>query len=254
MEKNREPWLDPTILEEIETRRFSVHKRFWDELAPLRFLLDNSSLDKFASLMPGDKSPPQPPMPKQPLRLCKILVRYADELFQMEYTFYYDAPDAAVWSSSLAARVEQLVVDNVDRIGDLTFHATHDQMRTAMREGLLEIYGALIAPLTPDPVPQSPAVIVIPEASPKVQMAEQIMALFKEVGLVNESGLAVKDVATALGVRPKSVYRHIDGDAYPREGHLDAYEKFFSEALGRPITLKRQKRIIRTSRLGSKRP
>jgi DNA-binding XRE family transcriptional regulator len=55
--------------------------------------------------------------------------------------------------------------------------------------------------------------------------------------LRNECRLTVEDLAEALNVAPRSVYRHLSGKAIPRNRQIAAYEKLFSKQLGKSIHL-----------------
>jgi hypothetical protein len=54
-----------------------------------------------------------------------------------------------------------------------------------------------------------------------------------------------------MGITVKSIYRHVNGQALPREEHPEAYEAFFTKKLGRPIKLKRQRKVTERSPLQS---
>jgi DNA-binding XRE family transcriptional regulator len=55
--------------------------------------------------------------------------------------------------------------------------------------------------------------------------------------LRNECRMTVEDLADALDVTPRSIYRHLSGEADPRSRQIAAYEKLFSEKLAKPIRL-----------------
>jgi len=52
-----------------------------------------------------------------------------------------------------------------------------------------------------------------------------------------ECRLTVEDLAEAIEVAPRSVYRHLSGEAVPRPRQIAAYESLFSNRLGKPIRL-----------------
>lgn len=102
--------------------------------------------------------------------------------------------------------------------------------------------------------PYYPAITVLPDPGSKLQpssnllrrkrkrksrpthketVAEQIQRLRKE------SNLTVDELAEKVGVDVRNVTRHISGKTKPRLSNLAAYERVFSEALGRKVTIKK---------------
>lgn len=70
--------------------------------------------------------------------------------------------------------------------------------------------------------------------------------------LREECHLTVEGLAEALGVDSRSVYRHLAGHSQPRVSHIGAYERVFSELLGRKVVIsktsgKRQVNVSKTS-------
>jgi protoheme ferro-lyase len=55
--------------------------------------------------------------------------------------------------------------------------------------------------------------------------------------LRTECRFTVEDLAEALDVAPRSIYRHLSGEAIPRTRQIAAYEKLFSKHLGKSIRL-----------------
>lgn len=55
--------------------------------------------------------------------------------------------------------------------------------------------------------------------------------------LRKESRLTVEDLAEALDVELRSIYRHLSDKAQPRARHIAAYEKLFSQKLNKTIRL-----------------
>jgi predicted transcriptional regulator len=47
--------------------------------------------------------------------------------------------------------------------------------------------------------------------------------------------LTIEKLADAVGISPRSVKRHLSGDAAPRPENLGAYEQVFSEKLKRQV-------------------
>jgi hypothetical protein len=55
--------------------------------------------------------------------------------------------------------------------------------------------------------------------------------------LRSECRMTVEDLAEALEVTPRSVYRYLSGQATPRDRQIAAYEQLFSHKLGRKVHL-----------------
>jgi hypothetical protein len=74
------------------------------------------------------------------------------------------------------------------------------------------------------------------EKGPKAPNDESMAVQLNK--LCDEARMTVEDVAEAVHIEPRSVYRHLSGEAAPRKRQLDAYEKVFSDKLKRRIRLK----------------
>lgn len=55
--------------------------------------------------------------------------------------------------------------------------------------------------------------------------------------LRNECRLSVEQLAEMVKIEPRSVYRHINGEAKPRIAHIGAYERAFSQVLHKPVVI-----------------
>jgi hypothetical protein len=62
-------------------------------------------------------------------------------------------------------------------------------------------------------------------------VAQQIDALR------SECRMTVEELATALDIEPRSIYRHLSNKAKPRQRQIAAYERLFSERLERSVRL-----------------
>jgi len=117
------PPLEPEVFELIEVEQHNIHKG-----------RDQFSLMLFYS--PGllDEDPP----PKRPVALCRTLGSYACALFDVEAKKYPEHLRLERWFTSLTYRVEENVMKRVTRrtLANLSYHATGDQMRAAIREAL----------------------------------------------------------------------------------------------------------------------
>ena len=87
---------------------------------------------------------------------------------------------------------------------------------------------ARLIPATPRPVAAS-----VTAASREDSIGKQIKRLQEECGITAE------EMAEALDVVPRSIYKHLAGKTVPRRNHIAAYEKLFSERLKRSVTLKK---------------
>src|SRR5450759_4632565 len=80
-----------------------------------------------------------PPLPKQPVRLFRILGEYACALFNTEAGKYPISDELESWLRGLAERVEVRAVNAAlqDSLwGTLTYHATREEMRAAVHKVL----------------------------------------------------------------------------------------------------------------------
>jgi hypothetical protein len=81
---------------------------------------------------------PQPEPPRQPIALCRILQQKAVKLFDCEHRQCGEAGSSG--RAELAIRIEKLVMENIVRFeastNRLRSHATLDDMRAAIKEGL----------------------------------------------------------------------------------------------------------------------
>ncbi len=79
------------------------------------------------------------------------------------------------------------------------------------------------------------------KAALKESLADQIKRLQEECGITAE------EMAEALEVVPRSIYKHLAGTTVPRRVHIAAYEKLFSERLKRSVTLQKvSKRALKS--------
>jgi len=130
------PPLGAEVYEAIAVEQHEVHERYWA-------LLKAMPSPGIIMLHTG----PHPP--KQPIRLFKTLGDYACELFDIEANRYPGDPQLLSWITQLVQRTEAMVMNNLDQLEQptmldvmssrsLTYHATQDQMRQAVRSALIE--------------------------------------------------------------------------------------------------------------------
>lgn len=78
-----------------------------------------------------------------------------------------------------------------------------------------------------------------PTASQEQSIAAQLQQLN------DECQMTVEELAEGIDIEPRSVYRHLSGEATPRKRHLVAYEKIFSEKLKRQVRLRASANAIK---------
>jgi hypothetical protein len=138
--------LTDEIREQVIVAQHEVHRKFWKEFATVAHSILSGIIG--SSIITG--SVPEPRVPKQPIRLCAVLKRYAIELFKCEHIHYpVNAPDLFSLRSSLASKVEKIVIANIlefeqKGLYSLTWHASIDVMAQAVRIGLEEHIKTLI--------------------------------------------------------------------------------------------------------------
>jgi hypothetical protein len=81
---------------------------------------------------------------------------------------------------------------------------------------------AVLEPPQPTLAPSSPA-----------SLADQIKRL------KDECDITAEELAEALGVVPRSIFKHLAGTTIPRRGHLAAYERLFTARLQRTVTFQK---------------
>lgn len=127
------PPLGAEVYETIAVEQHGVHERYWALLKTM----------KSPHGLLGDGPKP----PKQPIRLFKALGEYACDLFDVEAKRYPSDPERQSWLTRLAERIEAMVISNLDQLEIratfdilhptlLTYHATKEQMRQAVRSAL----------------------------------------------------------------------------------------------------------------------
>ena len=144
MEDLDRPPLGAEVYENIEDLQYSVQKIYATRLDLLfvKELWDASSIA--GRLSGGEGLRP----PKRPAAIGKCLGAYAIALFDIESSFYPLDDGLSVWLEKLARRVEEEILAHVLSIGNspmraavlirLTYHASEQQMREAIRAALQE--------------------------------------------------------------------------------------------------------------------
>lgn len=251
MEDPHRPPLGADIYEAIALAQYEVDQKYWAELQPLRV----SSLALLNADLKG-----QPLPPKQSLHLLKILGEYAGALFDVEARKYPPGPELARWLLDLGERIEARVLESLQPnfSGTLAYHATAEEMGKAVHNPIKSHIEDSTAgsPRIPPPLMSTGAVqlpqtaVGQPEPPGEVQRGATIREQIEM--LRNECRFTVEDLAEAIRVSTRSVYRHLSGDADPRQRHLAAYEKVFSEKLKRQVHLQCQQDVVRQQNVTSR--
>jgi len=128
--------LPEEILEAIATDQFKVHKKFHSELVALGFPPYRNPMLILQDAVVGLNEPPEPQPPKRPIHLFSRLRAYAQELFDVELRYYLDHPVSIEKAPGIVRRIESMVIQRIQEVGNLTYHATIDEMRDAIHEEL----------------------------------------------------------------------------------------------------------------------
>lgn len=255
MSDSAKPPLNPIVQEQISLLLHRIEEKYWAILCAMR-------VARFIPLS-------EPVPPQTPEQLLAYLRAYAAELFKTEADSYQEFVNAGpypAWIGALEERMLRRVLKAVERIESadpnltLGFHGLDPhRIENELRGTLWEVAnpyrwsvpGADVSARLIDAAQESTrkltktveaAAAVAPEDK-KLTIAEQIRAL------QDESNVTAQVLADALEIDPRSVFRHLAGEAIPRGGHIAAYESLFSEKLGRKVTIKtspkRHKKVIK---------
>jgi len=189
------------------------------------------TIEQLTSNKPPVAPPPQ--MPRQPVRFCSLLGDYACELFEAEAKYYPNSAQLGPWLITLANAIEHMVAMRITEIekgsnASLTYHAPLGQMHVAIRDAL---NGKINTSLNADSPPSINALVNAPEGGKRESVSDQLARLRVE------ARLTVEQLAERMKLAPRSVERHLSGQTSPRLPHLAAYERIFSEVLGRKIVV-----------------
>jgi hypothetical protein len=232
------PPLTPLACEAIDQLLYRVDERHWPTITAMR-------VKKY---YPPD-SPVPPPAPKQLLGAFRwyssmVFGTEADQYDQFRKDGHY-----STWLSSLAERTIARVLSAIKKLDEsdpeallLAYHGIcNDEIEQDLKTMLGEIrsqYEQGIAPSQRKNVLSFTPTAGPPEApQPSAPQQESVAEQLKR--LQADCDLTAQEMADALRVDPRSIFRHLAGETRPRRTHLAAYEKLFSERLGKPITLKK---------------
>ncbi len=228
-------------------------------------MLETLSSVGVAAMMSGSIPTPQPP--PQPIRLSKILCNYAIALFNCEWSYHpKNALVTAADYGDIAKRTENLVEQNVKEFErksfrSLQFHGSlnlhMEKVRGALSEHVRSLTVVSVNATSPTEVAMITAGLADSNVSGPAPEKHQLQLpppqqqeprLFSAVhehlqALLDESGIDVQTAAKALGVTPKSIYRHLNGTAHPRRAHLSKYEDLFTRTCGRDVKVTRKRSL-----------
>lgn len=230
------PPLHPFACEAIDQLLYKVDREHWPLITAMRVKI-------FYPLE-------EPVPPQAPRHLLSQIQWYADMLFKVEadqYAQFRDDGRYPAWLSRLGDRVIARVISALEKLEEadkntliLGYHGLIKpdivkHLQTVLRE-IIQQYEQGRAPGQRNDVAPSAPTVERPETSrasepERESVAEQLKRLQIECRLTGQA------MADELGIDLRSIFRHLAGKALPRKMHLAAYEKLFSERLGRNVIL-----------------
>lgn len=239
------PPLHEIVLEQIEQLLHKVDERHWPSITEMR-------IKKYYPL-------DVPVPPQAPQQLLGNILWYASMIFGTEADQYEEFRNDGrypAWLSRLADRTVKRVLAAVERLDGadsqaliLGYHGlSKEKIEAELKSSLWEIskqYEQGTAPsqrktearpLEVRPLLETLAAMLTPKL-PSPASSESTASQLKR--LRDECDLTTEAMAQAVGIDPRNVRRHLAGATLPRRSHIAAYEKLFSEQLGKTISLKR---------------
>jgi DNA-binding XRE family transcriptional regulator len=176
-------------------------------------------------MIPPNKPPLLlPPKPRHKFTVCKLAGEYASALLGVELKykpFITGIPNGAM------TRTEDLVIERVKAMGGVHFsvlyHATEKEIRTAASVAMNRLMT----------VRKQAGLLPAPAGYKEPTGGEELKALRRE------ANLKIKELATLVGLTPKSVYRHESDSTTIRANNTASYERVLSDILKRPISLRK---------------
>jgi hypothetical protein len=221
------PWGPPQpedIRETIAHLQFLIHEKFHPELVELSFpRRGRNALGVFHEELKASNEPPKPKPPRRPIHLLSRLRVYARELFDIEVTRRPQHAAPLNKMHDLVQRTESAVMGRVKEIGNLTYHATYEEMQGAIRAELEGSTGSA-------PVQQLESEIKPPKASPAGNKGDIADLLLRASLLLTNGQKEQIAQLEAIGVS-RSTYFAIKGGHGSRRKRAIVEEylkKFFS--------------------------
>jgi DNA-binding transcriptional ArsR family regulator len=254
MSKTDRPELRLEIECQIEAAQEQTDENCWHQLALLQVATrqrTEANLRSFPFLAA------LPPTPKSPNKLRRVLALYAECSFENEAAYYPSDPQSLHWLAKLTDRITARILNTVTQVEkagsprdvSLQHHGlTESDMREAISNTLSERVKARFIATGTDQIKADIASLlrntktqpaVAATASGPTENTHIFDALSEQIDdLRNECRWTVEELAEVIDVAPRSVYRHLSGEATPRKRQVAAYEKAFSDKLKRPVLLK----------------
>jgi hypothetical protein len=155
-----------------------------------------------------------------PEKALRILRTCVIEVFEIQLEYYGSLPHyRAEWVTEL----RENTIDTA--VGLMPMFTTGEPFRDELRR---TIQDHLKAKARAKAKPERKTLSTPSELQPLNKQLE---------ALRNECHMTVEDVAEAIKLAARSVYRHLSGDAIPRHRQIAAYEALFSEKLNKKIHL-----------------
>ena len=229
------PPLDLLTIEEIEQAAYKIDEKYWPLILEFRH----------ARFYP----PSVPVPPRRPSQLLKTFQSYAQELFNAEAAKYKPFRLDGRFPTWLARLSDRIAVhlqkvwvqlEESDPKSTLLAHGVSNlsmdgSVRDALWDRLNYFRSKDSGHQEPPPAPDQTANQTESAENSKPiheSMADQLKRLQAECNLT------AQELADAVGVDLRSIFRHLSGQALPRRTHLATYSKLFSEKLGKTVILK----------------
>jgi hypothetical protein len=230
------PPLDPYTCEKIDSELHKFDELYWPKITAMR--------------VKTYYAPDEPVPPQQPQHLLHEIEWYAERLFKVEadhYEQFRSDIQYGGWLAALANRVRVRVLNNLDTLESgvpgtmilgyhgLTTPRIEEYLMLSLAQQRLQYEQGI------SPSQQGAAVFSssseVPNQSESPSSAEPLAEQIKR--LKDECDITVEEIAEALGVVPRSIWKHLSGTTVPRREHLTAYERLFTDRLGRSVTLQK---------------
>jgi hypothetical protein len=188
------------------------------------------------TLAPGKRAPAQ-----QPRKLMNALEVYASNLFVAEaeqYGEFRRDVSYSRWMFGLVDRTIRRIFETIALLQQrpnvrLEYHGlTDDEIRAGLNTLLMRAANEYVWKASqPSQVPIQPALSGTALIPSRPILSDQLKAL------QDEARLTAEQIAESLEIQPRSVFRHLGGQATPRRKQIAAYERLFTERLGRAVRL-----------------
>jgi hypothetical protein len=233
--------MDSWVIEELSVKFHRIDREHWPRIVSLQ--VDSSRIDNLDAF--SLKTATLKPRPcKRPLHLKAALTAYARQLFEAEARKYPADTRLARWLSNLVDRMAERVIASVNKIERKSHprsNSYHGVSVPEIRESIQLALKSSVLDFLQRRAPVRPRPEIQPLASThgKNSIASISRPIKDQLSeLMDESRQPIERISEGIEVTPRSVYRHLSGEALPRKRQLAAYEQFFSKKLGRTICFK----------------